>query len=563
MQNAWNRINKAMKNIQNVILTEDDNLFIKEKNESLKDECNKEETKKELNINYRHTKWSSSSDIDNKNTTFNDEKNNIEKIYTKNVLYDEIISNIDLFNSFIKNEKAQLYINEYKINYYNSEEKEFFLLNFICICKYTLFILTKFLNINLIDKFEYINMNKEEYDYNITHLFFKILKIDKLFEINDFEIDKKNNEDNNTYFKKKSDENKEIKERFSINYEEEKCYLNEKQNDDLENIKENSEINDKENTSKQSENVVITEVKEIEKLSNILHHEINTENNMNKNNQINIKQTIKGENVINECNQKSRIYHNNTKEKIEVEKKDIEENMKEETRNINMNNNNNINNNISYSENSQFYCNSMKKKEDTGLNKDNEIFPNRTSLMECKEEDFSINNENKIDLKNIIKSIKEENNIKINLLNDKIKYLKDELIKSKKNLINFENLKNDVEIYKNELNNKNKIIENLINEKNILQDHINIIQSKLDDSKKRNEDNDKLKKYCKENHVDKQIIIELIKNSQDTLKTKNIRNQIFLILCDILGIKSLIEGLQEKTISDQFLEFLEEETKEF
>ncbi|CRH00880.1 conserved Plasmodium protein, unknown function [Plasmodium relictum] len=570
MQNAWYKINKAMKNIQNVISTEDDTIFINEKSESLNNDCNKEVTnKKESNINY-NIKKSTLNNCDSKNLLFNDEENNKEKIYTKNILYQEIINNINLFNSFIKNEKTQLFINEYKIKHYNTEEKKFFLLDFICMCKYILYILTKFLNINLVDKFEYIHMNKEEYDYNITHLFLNILKVDKLFEINnDKEINKENSEDNKTYLKNNIDQNKGAKEKCSIsNYsEEKKITIDVKKIFDLEYKKENTDtVINKKNISKQNENFIITKVLKDENLCN-LHDEVWIESNESKNNKINNKHIIKKEeNTINEGFQKYRIFHNNIdKEKIEVQ--NMETNMKEKKRKNDYNVDNS--NNIPCDEKSLIFTNadldfkSLEKKEDTLRNNNNEIFPNKASLIECEEEDFSINNENRINLKNIIKSLEEENNVKINLLNDKIKYLKGEIIKNKKILINFEKLKSDVEIYKNELNNKNKIIEDLIHEKNILQDHINKIQSKLDDTKKINEDKDKLTKYCKENHVDKQIIIEIIKNSQDTLKTKNIKNQIFLILCDILGIKGIIEDFQEKTISDQFLEFLDEETKEF
>lgn len=104
------------------------------------------------------------------------------------------------------------------------------------------------------------------------------------------------------------------------------------------------------------------------------------------------------------------------------------------------------------------------------------------------QEDFSIKNETKIYFKNIINTIKEENNVKINLLNDKIRYLQGGIDKNNELIINYKKLTVDVEKYQSEIKDKNKIIEEMTRSNNTLQYYMNSLQLKLVDRNKFNED---------------------------------------------------------------------------
>ncbi|GAB67301.1 hypothetical protein PCYB_113220 [Plasmodium cynomolgi strain B] len=628
MQNAWHKLNKAMQNIQNVILTEDDSLFVSEKdthvkgNNSSKDEDDL--TKGELqhggsngkkvlsqtvrSVNCSPVKATTTATA-NATTPGGSLEGPPNLVDTKNVLYEEIVNSIILFDNLMRNEKVQLLINEYQIDYYTSDKQknDFLLLNYVYISKYMLLILTKFLNINLMEKMEIIQMSKEEYEHSVMHLFLNILKLGN--------------------FPQRSGTNDPLSQHHNYNLNWQGSV-----NSSLLHYKEEEKVGPAHLSYKGSEQVVDalhtvtngmnTSAQGREETAHASHH--NAEGNLENVNehsthhhQVNNHEGL----VYNpnyDHNNKNYPHHNanyhhngphlNTREEGNTKcyqystKSDIfnpridKENRKSGStegvisigggsgavmhRPSNVENNmhnspDKCKNNVCqsgetathFTKNHLSYSKSMDVSErdlfTSELHRRREFFPKKSSVIECREEDFCIN-EAKIDLKNIIKSMKEENNVKIDLLNDKIKYLEAEIIKSKERLFTFQELEEDVEKYKREINSKNKIIEEMIREKSLLQNDISVMQSKLEHSSKFNEDRKKLTKYCQENHVDKQIIMEMLKNSRDSLKASTIKNQVFLILCDILGIKNIIENvaMQEKTISDQFLEFLDEETKD-
>ncbi|GAW81773.1 hypothetical protein, conserved [Plasmodium gonderi] len=611
MQNAWNKFNKAMQNIQNVILTDDDDsLFLNEKCLSVNDDksgVNDEDNltkREETDYGNSSVKLLSQTTSSLKNTLFkisspcsgDDKEKNL--IDTKNILYEEIVKNINLCNNLLKNEKVQLLVNEYQINYnisvYEKEEKnDLLLLNYVCINKYILFILTKFLNINLIDKMEFIHMNKEEYDNNIYHLFLNILSAggnihehdnrkDTLFLNHNYKMNYLKSDNSNQY----EVETKEEKH-LNLKYKGEEQVINSHQTAPQELSNSSQYKEETFHVSYQNHEKDITNGN-----INTHHHEMHTykctghDNDYHLNsssaakreddNHKNYEKYNEKYDTFYSCVDKGNVQSEYTKDVVIIE----QDGNKRATHRSNCENNVSYNSLDDYKNN--FYqnnetppnytnnylsCNkSMKTNEEpiygTELNRIIEFFPPKVSLTECKEDDFCIN-EMKIDLKNVIKSMKEENNVKIDLLNDRIKYLESEIIKNKERMITFQKLKEDVEKYKKEINNKNKIIEDVVREKGFLQNDINVMQTKLEHSTKIYEDKKKLTKYCQENHVDKQLVMEMLKNSRDSLKATNIKNQVFLILCDILGIKNVIQGVQqEKTISDQFLEFLDQETKD-
>ncbi|SOV12444.1 conserved Plasmodium protein, unknown function [Plasmodium gaboni] len=640
MQNAWHKLNKAVQNIQNVILTDDDNgnSIIKDEYNNDKEEHTKstERTfslsnlktfsqisydKKGFHLSYDNKQNDNKSfneyeNIENKNNNIlkshkeNIIKNDKEIIYNmKNILYEEIINNINLFKKFMKNEKAQLLINEYKINYYNSIKSDFFFLNYISISKYILLILSKFLNIHLIDNFECIHINnKEEYEYYIKNLFFDILKIENIHHLYDNNtlseeniskqgifnyIYKSGSFHNNHNVVEINSTNKKFLEKDTVQKNEAspntliRCnsldyILRYKNNLTFNNEKTSpfsiiGDISSKKDVDQMNKQMDIQHDIHKQNLNNNLKREHVTQynnnneyaiiNEKNDNNHIDIslmgheqvgqinqplytdyKNNYTHSNNIYDDNNSSCFYSKQTSNKPfnnsnlhNIEKKDFCQNMENYTP---YNNNNN-----------------MKENSLVNSKKIFDPFPDKSSLTECEEEEFVIRNDTKIDFSKIIKSMKEEHDIKIEILNSKIKILKDELAKNNDVQTNMRKMKKDIEKYQKELDNKNQIIDDLHQEKNILQYRLDELELKFKENTNSGDTKEALKEYCEKNHIDKQIIIELIKNSNDILKKRNVKKEIFLILCNILGIKNMIPGLEEKDISEQFLEFMDEETK--
>ncbi|EUD68570.1 hypothetical protein C922_00969 [Plasmodium inui San Antonio 1] len=623
MQNAWHKLNKAMQNIQNVILTEDDSLFASEKGTNVKGNNSSKDdndlTKGELQhdgSNWKKVLSQTASNVSTSpvkaiatataTTATTTPGGSLEGppnlVDSKNALYEEIVKSIILFNNLMRNEKVQLLINEYQIDYYTSDKQEddFLLLNYVYISKYMILILTKFLNINLMEKIEITQMSKEEYEHSVTHLFLNILKLgnfsqrsgssDLLSAHHNYNINYQGPV--NSSLLQHKEEEKEGSVHFS-------CKSAEQVVDTLHTVTNGMHASSpgREETSHASHHNGAGNLENVNEHSTHHHQVQNHEGfvynpnyqrhdaNYNHNSR-HLKTREKASTSGYQYNAKSDNFNPRIdKENGESESAEGVVGIGEGSGAI-MHRPSDVDNNVRNSPDkcrnsvcqsdeisTHFTKNDLayRKSSDvsqrdlftTELHKGREFFPKKSSLVECREEDFCIS-EAKIDLKNIIKSMKEENNVKINVLNDKIKYLEAQIIKSKERLLMFQDLEEDVEKYKREINSKNKIIEEMVREKGLLQNDISVMQSKLERSSKLNEDRKKLTEYCQENHVDKQIIIEMLKNSRDSLKASSIKNQVFLILCDILGIKNIIEGvdMHEKTISDQFLEFLDEETKD-
>ncbi|SOV74796.1 conserved Plasmodium protein, unknown function [Plasmodium sp. gorilla clade G3] len=641
MQNAWHKLNKAVQNIQNVILSDDDNdsSIIKDENNNDKEEHTKSN---ERTFSFSNLKTFSQISYDRKgfhlsydnkqddNKNFNEygnvenKNNNILKsckesiirndkeiIYNmKNILYEEIINNINLFKKFMKNEKAQLLINEYKINYYNSMKSDFFFLNYISMSKYILLILSKFLNIHLIDKFECIHINnKEEYEYYIKNLFLDILKIENIHDLYN------NNNNINTFYQENiskggilnniyksgsfhnnhsveiNNTNKKFTEKdisqknegspntlircnsldYILRYKNNLTFNNEKTSPfsiigDMSSKKDvdqvNKQIDVQHDIHKQNLNNNMKR-EHITQCNN--NNEYVTINDKNDNNNIDI--SVMGHEQVEQNNQplyinsKSNYSHSNNI----YDDNNFSSFHSKKTSNKTFNNSN-LHNIEKYDfcqnmENYITYNNNMKEKCLVNSKKIFDPFPDKSSLTECEEHEFIIRNDTKIDFSKIIKSLKEEHNIKIEILNSKIKILKEELAKNNDVQTNMRKMKKDIEKYQKELDNKNQIIDDLHHEKNILQHRLSELEIKYKENTNSGDTKEALKQYCEKNHIDKQIIIELIKNSNDILKKRNVKKEIFLILCDMLGIKNMIPGLEEKDISEQFLEFIDEETK--
>ncbi|CAG9477837.1 conserved Plasmodium protein, unknown function [Plasmodium vivax] len=608
MQNAWHKLNKAMQNIQNVILTEDDSLFVSEKGTNAKgSSASKDEddlTKGELQHGGSNAKKvlsqavysvSSSPVKAIATTSGTTQSGSLEgppnAVDRKNALYEEIVNSITLFDNLMRNEKVQLLINEYQIDYYTADDrkKDFLLLNFVYISKYMLLILTKFLNISLLEKMEFTQMSKEEYEHSVTHLFLNILKIGNFAQ--------RSGSSDPLSLHRNYNPNWQGSANSSLPQQKEE----EKEGPALLTYKGAEQGVDALHSAASAADGMGTSAQGREETVLSSHH--NAQSNFENANEqsTHYHQVIHHEGFVCSPHLNKReegstnCYQYNTKSDHFNPRVDGENGKSGSTEGVVgiaggneavMHRPSDVNNNVYnspdkckncvfqngetstyFTKNHLAYSKSMDVSErdlfTTELHRRSEFFPKKSSLIECREEDFCIS-EAKIDLKNIIKSMKEENNVKIDLLNDKIKYLEAEIIKSKERLFSFQELEEDVEKYKREINSKNKIIEEMVREKDLLQNDISVMQTKLEHTSKFNEDRKKLTKYCQENHVDKQIIMEMLKNSRDSLKASNIKNQVFLILCDILGIKNIIEGvaMQEKTISDQFLEFLDEETKD-
>lgn len=610
MQNAWHKLNRAMQNIQNVILTEDDSLFMSEKgtnvngNNSSKDEDY--QTQGELQHGGSNGKnvlsqvvgsWSNYPVKDIASATIPGGNHEVSPNLgdKKNVLYEEIVNTIMLFNNLMRNEKVQLLINEYKIDYYTSDKQknDFLLLNYVYISKYMILILTKFLNINLVEKMEITQMSKEEYEHSVADLFLNILKqgnfvqysgsSDFLSVHNNYNL--KWQEGVNSSFLQQKEEEKEGSAHLSYKGAEEVV-------DALHTVTNGVDASAPggEETPHSSHHKAEGNFENVNENSTH-HYEMHSQENLVYNpnydhSSPHLNTQMEGSTNDYLCNTRG----DNFNPRIDKEKgksgsaerligigygkgavmhrpSDVDKSIHNSQDKCKNSVYQSGETSTCFTKNHLAYSKSVDIIEGdlftTELHRRRELFPKKSPVVECREEDFSIS-EAKVDLKNIIKSIKEENNVKIELLNDKIKYLETEIIKNKERLFTFQELEEDVEKYKREINNKNKIIEEMVREKVILQNDISIMQSKLEHSSKFNEDRKNLTKYCHENHVDKQIIIEMIKNSRDSLKANSIKNQVFLILCDILGIKNIIQDvtMQEKTISDQFLEFLDEETKD-
>ncbi|ANQ09080.1 Uncharacterized protein PCOAH_00034260 [Plasmodium coatneyi] len=613
MQNAWHKLNRAMQNIQNVILTEDDSLFVSEKgtnvngSNSSKDEDGLTKGvlqhgvssgKNLLSQTVRIVRSVSSSpvkDIVTTSTPGGSLEGSPNLVDTKNVLYEEIVNSITLFNNLMRNEKVQLLINEHQIDYYTSDKQkdDFLLLNYVYISKYMILILTKFLNINLMEKMEMIQMSKEEYEHSVTHLFHNILKLgnfaqfsgssDPLSVNHNYNLNWQGSVNSSVLHRKEG----EKEEPAHLSYEGAEQVV-----DALHTVTNGMDTSapgrdETPHSSHHNAEGILENVNE----QTTHHHQVHNHEGLVYNpnydhNSPHLNTREEGSTNVYQYNTKSdnfnpRMDNENGKSKstegvvgigygseaIMHCPSDVDNNVhnspdkcKSSVCQSGEMSTHFTNNHLAYSKSADVSERDLFTAE---LHRRREFFPKKSSLIECREEDFCIS-EAKVDLKNIIKSMKEENNVKIDLLNDKIKYLEAEIIKSKERLFMFQELEEDVEKYKREINNKNKIIEEMIREKVLLQNDISLIRSELEHSSKFNEDRKKNTKYCQENHVDKQIIIEMIKNSCDSLKASNIKNQVFLILCDILGIKNIIQdvAIQEKTISDQFLEFLDEETKD-
>lgn len=642
MQNAWHKLNKAVQNIQNVILTDDDNSnsIIKDENNNNKEEftkCNEKtfsfsnlKTFSQISYDRKgfHLSYDNKQD-DNKN--FNEHENvknknnNILKSYKdsnirndkeiiynmKNILYEEIINNINLFKNFMKNEKAQLLINEYKINYYNSIKSDFFFLNYISISKYILLILSKFLNIHLIDKFECIHINnKEEYEYYIKNLFFDILKIENIHHVYDNNtiseeniskggilnnIYKSGSFHNNNYSVEINNTNKKFieKETSQKNEASPNTLIRCNSLDYILRYKNNLTFNN-EKTSPFSIIGHISSKKDVDQVNkqmddpydihkqnlnnNLKREYINQYNNNNEyatindktdNNHIDISvmeyDKVGQNNQPLYTNYKSNYTHSNNIYDDNDNDSSCFHSKQTSNKRFNNSNHHNIEKNdfCQNMENYTTYNNNNNMKEESVVNskKNFDPFPDKSSLTECEEHEFVIRNDTKIDFSKIIKSMKEEHNIKIDILNSQIKILKDELAKNNDVQTNMRKMKKDIEKYQKELDNKNQIIDDLHNEKNNLQYRLDELELKYKENTNSGDTQEALKQYCEKNHIDKQIIIELIKNSNDILKKRNVKKEIFLILCDILGIKNMIPGLEEKDISEQFLEYMNEETK--
>ncbi|CAC9696334.1 conserved Plasmodium protein, unknown function [Plasmodium sp. DRC-Itaito] len=637
MQNAWHKLNKAVQNIQNVILTDDDNgnSIMKDENKNDKEEHTKSN---ERTFSFSNLKSFSQISYDRKgfhllydnkqddNKNFNEyenvknKNNNILKSYKdsiirndkeiiynmKNILYEEIINNINLFKKFIENEKAQLLINEYKINYYNSMKSDFFFLNYISISKYILLILSKFLNIHLIDKFECIHINnKEEYEYYIKNLFFDILKIENIHDVYDNNTISEENiskggilnniykstsfhnnhsiEINNTnkkYIEKDTKQKNEAPPNtlircnsldYKLIYKNNLTFNNEKKSP----ISIIGDISSKKDVDQMNKQKDVQHDIDKQNLNNYMKRKDTTQYNNNDqydtindktdNNHIDI--SVMGHEQVGQNNQplytnhksnytySNNIYDDNNSSCFHSKEK--------RNKLFNVSNLHNIEKN-DFSQNMENYTtyhNNMKEKNLDNSKNTFDPFPDKSSLTECEEHEFVIRNDTKIDFSKIIKLMKEEHNIKIEILNSKIKILKDELAKNNDVQTNMRKMKKDIEKYQKELDNKNQIIDDLHHEKNTLQYRLDELELKYKENTNSGDTKEALKQYCAKNHIDKQIIIELIKSSNDILKKRNVKKEIFLILCDILGIKNMIPGLEEKDISEQFLEFMDEETK--
>ncbi|SBS87077.1 conserved Plasmodium protein, unknown function [Plasmodium malariae] len=360
MQNAWDKINKDMQNIHLVILTEDDNIYFNKG-------FNPIEGYVSISLN-------------------SEEKEKEKTVKVKNILYEETVNNINVFNSFINSEKVHLLIYAYKINYYTSEKKKLFLLDFIYMSKYIFLILTKFLNINLIDKREFTSMNKQH--------------------------------------KYKEDQINYVENNYNCNNN--NAGQNEKQK-----IKENDRGNYTINVEEKGSAMIITR-------------------------------------------ETNNIYVEHEEAQYYVHLND-----KENPLGTDLRNNENLKNK---GENGKDSCTQNIHTEENKLRNSSKLSDDNM------QEDFSIKNETKIYFKNIINTIKEENNVKINLLNDKIRYLQGGIDKNNELIINYKKLTVDVEKYQSEIKDKNKIIEEMTRSNNTLQYYMNSLQLKLVDRNKFNED---------------------------------------------------------------------------